>query len=54
MFSRAKTLKGLVNNVKYIIQYKTWASLVVFILGYIAGTFHNDWFFTIFEMIAIL
>ena len=54
MFSRAKSLKGLVGNVKFIIQYKTWASLIVFMLGYIAGTFHNHWFFTILELAVML
>ena len=36
---RAKSLKGVKGNLGYIVQHKTWATLVVFVTGFLAGTF---------------
>ena len=37
MFSRARSFKGLWGNLKFLISYKTWATLVIFIFGLLLG-----------------
>ena len=37
MFSRAKSFRGLIGNIKYLIQYKTWSALVIFLVGICIG-----------------
>ena len=39
MFSRAKTFKGLWGNLKFLVHYKTWATVVIFLLGVLVGFF---------------
>ena len=36
-FSRAKTVRGLVGNVKFITKYKSWATLAIFLAGVLFG-----------------
>ena len=54
MFSRAKSASGLWGNFKFIWRYKTWAALVTFLIGYIAGTFHWDWATLLIETLVAL
>ena len=37
IFSRAKSFRGLWGNIRFLILYKTWATLVVFALGVLLG-----------------
>jgi len=37
IFSRAKSFRGLWGNIRFLIFYKTWATLVVFALGVLLG-----------------
>lgn len=36
-FSRAKTVRGLVNNIKFVTKYKSFATLAIFLAGAIFG-----------------
>jgi len=37
MFSRAKSLKGLWGNVKFIVKFKSWATILIFAFGIAVG-----------------
>jgi len=37
VFKGAKTLKGLLGNLRFIVSYKFWASLTLFMGGLVIG-----------------
>ena len=36
---KAETWKDLLGNVKFLWEYKIWATLITFLLGYMTGIF---------------
>ena len=41
--SKAKSWRGLWGNIRFIVGFKTWAALVIFTLGLMAGSLLCSW-----------
>lgn len=43
MFSRARSLKGVWGNLKFIVHYKTWAVIALSVFWFCLGTAFGLW-----------